>query len=92
MKEELTFRARLQKPKVVFGYFRMAIDRAFNLKGVLLKNHYWDDILVKAVHNEQRLGVMLLSDGLASVRVREIRVHNNYRASAAHHDTLEKKA
>ncbi len=33
LKEELTFRARSQKPKVVCGYFRMAIDRAFNLKG-----------------------------------------------------------
>ena len=35
LKEELTFRARSQKPKVVCGYFRMAIDRAFNLKGVI---------------------------------------------------------
>ena len=77
LKEELTFRARLQKPKVVFGYFRMAIDRAFNLKGVGLI--VTGMIFSGSVHNEQSL--MLLSNG-ASVRVREIRVHNQVRASA----------
>ena len=77
MKEELTFRARSQKPKVVCGYFRMAIDRAFNLKGVGLI--VTGMIFSGSVHNEQSL--MLLSNG-ASVRVREIRVHNQVRASA----------
>ena len=77
LKEELTFRARSQKPKVVCGYFRMAIDRAFNLKGVGLI--VTGMIFSGSVHNEQSL--MLLSNG-ASVRVREIRVHNQVRASA----------
>jgi len=77
LKEELAFRARSQKPKVVCGYFRMAIDRAFNLKGVGLI--VTGMIFSGTVHNGQSL--MLLSNG-ASVRVREIRVHNQVRASA----------
>jgi selenocysteine-specific elongation factor len=62
---------------VVCGYFRMAIDRAFNLKGVGLI--VTGMIFSGTVHNGQSL--MLLSNG-ASVRVREIRVHNQVRASA----------
>ncbi len=77
LKEELTFRAKSQKPKVARGYFRMAIDRAFNLKGVGLI--VTGMIFSGNVHCAERL--MLLSSG-ASVRVREIRVHNQIRASA----------
>ena len=77
LKEELTFRAKSQKPKVVRGYFRMAIDRAFNLKGVGLI--VTGMIFSGTVHKAESL--TLLSHG-ASVRVREIRVHNQIRASA----------
>ena len=77
LKEELTFRAKYRKPKVVRGYFRMAIDRAFNLKGVGLI--VTGMIFSGTVHSGESL--MLLSNG-ASVRVREIRVHNQIRASA----------
>ena len=77
LKEELTFRAKFQKPRVVRGYFRMAIDRAFNLKGVGLI--VTGMIFSGTVHSAESL--TLLSNG-ASVRVREIRVHNQIRASA----------
>ena len=77
LKEELTYRAKSRKPKVVRGYFRMAIDRAFNLKGVGLI--VTGMIFSGTVHKAESL--TLLSHG-ASVRVREIRVHNQIRASA----------
>lgn len=77
LREELTLCAKSRKPKVVSGYFRMAIDRAFNLKGVGLI--VTGMIFSGTVHNGQSL--TLLSNG-ASVRVREIQVHNQIRASA----------
>ena len=77
LNKELTFRAKFRKPKVVRGYFRMAIDRAFNLKGVGLI--VTGMIFSGTVHSAESL--TLLSNG-ASVRVREIRVHNQIRASA----------
>ena len=77
LSKELMFRAKFRKPKVVRGYFRMAIDRAFNLKGVGLI--VTGMIFSGTVHSEESL--TLLSNG-ASVRVREIRVHNQIRASA----------
>ena len=77
LKEELMFRAKYRKPKVVLGYFRMAIDRAFNIKGVGLI--VTGMIFSGTVHKAESL--MLLSHG-ASVRVREILVHNQIRASA----------
>ncbi len=77
LNKELTFRAKFRKPKVVRGYFRMAIDRAFNLKGVGLI--VTGMIFSGTVHSAESL--TLLSNG-ASVRVREIRIHNQIRASA----------
>ena len=77
LKQELMFRAKSRKPKVVCGYFRMAIDRAFNLKGVGLI--VTGMIFSGTVNSGESL--MLLSNE-ASVRVREIRVHNQIRASA----------
>ena len=77
LREALNLRAKTIKPVDTGGHFRMAIDRAFNLKGVGLV--VTGMVFSGTVKSAERL--TLLSDG-SSVRVREIRVHNQIRAKA----------
>ncbi len=74
LKAALNQRAKAIKPKSTDGYFRMAIDRAFGLKGVGL-------VVTGTVFSGKLCtseNLTLLSDG-STVRVREIRVYNQIR-------------
>jgi selenocysteine-specific elongation factor len=77
LREALNLRAKTIKPAVASGHFRMTIDRAFTLKGVGLV--VTGMVVSGTVYNAESL--TLLSDG-STLRVREIRVHNQIRAKA----------
>ena len=77
LKDDLGKRAQAIKPRPVDGYFRMAIDRVFNIKGVGL-------VVTGMVFS----GIASLDDSLvlsadgSAVRVRGIRAHNEVSDSA----------
>ena len=77
LKTALSQRAKAIKPKAVDGYFRMAIDRGFVIKGVGL-------VVTGTVFSGQICkseNLILLNDG-SKIRVREIRVFNQKRDEA----------
>lgn len=73
LRDALGWRAKAERKRPVDGYFRMAIDRAFNLKGVGL---VVTGVVFSGVASISE-SLMLSSDGLP-VRVRRIRVHDQF--------------